>query len=484
MHDSQVEDRLRRILRTEGEEIPFTVTTAELERRLIARRRAASGRRLSWVAAGLAAIAVGGMVAVSNGWISPPGVATQPSPTPATTAMPSRAATPSLPSPATVNGLGPIARQPDAPVLLEAPPQISDGTADVFEVGASALDLFIRIRLACVGDDQVEVTAGTHAPEFVPCRSAEGTGDPAHQPSVTEYPVDHLPYRVVVDAPAGFAYTILVEHVTLPDSLPPLDPSESGASGVLAFDATSESDRPGTGPDAGTVTRAVGSMPEALVRELQFVCLGPGTMIVAIGQIGSPTASTSTTTLCSGQPRTFDDGTGNPGTLDVYVTTDTRTAWHVIGSKVGELPAFEPPALYATSWFDGEGRGEAATRGVVGCTFDWTLADGRKGTVDCMSNPQPELADLPRVVVAPGGEVRFEIEPPWTVSAPIVKVTSLALGQTTEPIALPFTSDAGRIIHVPIGLKADEYFLTVEMSGKSTGASFRGPYVYVISVEP
>jgi hypothetical protein len=98
MHDTQVEDRLRRILRNEGEDLPFTITTAELERRLAARRRAAGGRRLSLVAAVVAAIAVGGMVAVSNGWVTPPGVATQPGPTPTPTVAPTTSATPTYPA--------------------------------------------------------------------------------------------------------------------------------------------------------------------------------------------------------------------------------------------------------------------------------------------------------------------------------------------------------------------------------------------------
>jgi hypothetical protein len=98
MHDTQVEDRLRRILRSEGEDLPLTITTAELERRLAARRRAAGGRRLSLVAAVAAAIAVGGMVAVSNGWVTPPGVATQPGPTPTPTLTPTASVVPTYPA--------------------------------------------------------------------------------------------------------------------------------------------------------------------------------------------------------------------------------------------------------------------------------------------------------------------------------------------------------------------------------------------------
>ena len=43
MHDSQIEEQLRGVLRAEGDGIPLTITAAELERRLAARRSATAG---------------------------------------------------------------------------------------------------------------------------------------------------------------------------------------------------------------------------------------------------------------------------------------------------------------------------------------------------------------------------------------------------------------------------------------------------------
>ena len=43
MHDTQIEEQLRGVLRAEGDAIPLTITTAELERRLAARRRRRAG---------------------------------------------------------------------------------------------------------------------------------------------------------------------------------------------------------------------------------------------------------------------------------------------------------------------------------------------------------------------------------------------------------------------------------------------------------
>ena len=67
MHDANLEERLRSVLRQEGDGLPFTITTEELERRLALRRRERNGRRLSLMAAGLAAVAVGTIFALGGG---------------------------------------------------------------------------------------------------------------------------------------------------------------------------------------------------------------------------------------------------------------------------------------------------------------------------------------------------------------------------------------------------------------------------------
>ena len=98
MHDTNLDERLRSVLRQEGDGLPFTITTDELERRLLLRRRERNGRRLSLMAAGLAAVAVGAIFALSNGWLAnAPVVGTDstPSPAPTTTVAPSGSPAPS-----------------------------------------------------------------------------------------------------------------------------------------------------------------------------------------------------------------------------------------------------------------------------------------------------------------------------------------------------------------------------------------------------
>ena len=69
MLDTRLEERLRAALRAADDDLPMTVTSAELERRLATRRRQRNGRRLSLVAAAVAVVAISSIVAISNGWI-------------------------------------------------------------------------------------------------------------------------------------------------------------------------------------------------------------------------------------------------------------------------------------------------------------------------------------------------------------------------------------------------------------------------------
>lgn len=112
MHDTNLDERLRSVLRQEGDGIPFTITTDELERRLLLRRRERNGRRLSLMAAGVAALAVGAIFALNNGLLAnAPVVGTDatPSPAPSTSVAPSGSPAPSAtpePSPRTADPLG------------------------------------------------------------------------------------------------------------------------------------------------------------------------------------------------------------------------------------------------------------------------------------------------------------------------------------------------------------------------------------------
>lgn len=140
MHDANPEERLRSVLRQEGDGLPFTITPDELERRLALRRRARNGQRLSLLAAGVAALAVGTIFALGSGWFRDDDVAAHPSPSPSTSANPSPAATPE-PTPrgadplgesgqaVLVTPVGPDGRRPDAFEVTRYDPAAQETTA-------------------------------------------------------------------------------------------------------------------------------------------------------------------------------------------------------------------------------------------------------------------------------------------------------------------------------------------------------------------
>ena len=94
MHDSRIEDLLRRTFRVEAETLAFTITTSLLEERLAERRRLARSNRRWLAAAAIAAVAVtGSILALTQfrGEIPPtgatPGPSASPSPLPEASAL-------------------------------------------------------------------------------------------------------------------------------------------------------------------------------------------------------------------------------------------------------------------------------------------------------------------------------------------------------------------------------------------------------------
>jgi hypothetical protein len=130
MHDQRLEEQLRGALRVDGDALPFTITESELERRLTMRRRDHFGRRLSLLAAGVAVLAVAGLVGFGNGWVRLPAVGIVASPSPSTSASPSVA--PSVaptPTPtATPTPSTPATATPAAAATFRPAPDLGDPT--------------------------------------------------------------------------------------------------------------------------------------------------------------------------------------------------------------------------------------------------------------------------------------------------------------------------------------------------------------------
>jgi hypothetical protein len=111
MHDGGLEERLRGVLRGEGDALPMTITTAELERRLALRRRERIGRRSGFIAAALAVVALGAWAVTSGQRSQAPSVGS------AATPAPSESSAPSLP----------VGCDPIDPGASDVPPELIIG---------------------------------------------------------------------------------------------------------------------------------------------------------------------------------------------------------------------------------------------------------------------------------------------------------------------------------------------------------------------
>jgi hypothetical protein len=97
MHDEMLERRLRATLRDDARQLPFTITAAELERRLVLRDRSLGGRRLGLLLAAAVGIGLFGIGGAMGGLFDAP-IPSLPTPSPVAEATgPVPATTPPLP---------------------------------------------------------------------------------------------------------------------------------------------------------------------------------------------------------------------------------------------------------------------------------------------------------------------------------------------------------------------------------------------------
>ena len=396
MHDTQIEEQLRGVLRAEGDGIPLTITTAELERRLAARRRATGGRRLRWVAAAVAAMAVVSIVAAGNGWLKLPAIGTVPSPSPSASAAPPTQRT-AVPSFEPVPGVGRIEPPEGSTVLREVLPTTFAGEdSGEYNAGLPADQYVVNVAVGCVGSGLI-LTEGSHS------WSIECDSSPAVEPMIARIDVPTEEGRLALrwEAQPGVGYTILVTMSVLPASLPVLEPFDGTTTTVI--DASSGFDRP-TGEATGShVTQSVGILPDATDYAINLVCLGPGEMPYALGQPGRGDFVLSSTITCDGNPKNefFSNGAGAPGPHEVYITTDSRTAWHarisVSGAVPSARPTSPPPAARPPL-----GRPDEAilVRPIGGSS---TTPDSLEVTrFDPMDQTSVVIATIPGTVVPPG----------------------------------------------------------------------------------
>jgi hypothetical protein len=215
MHDTRLEDRLRQVLRAEGDSLPLTVTVDRLETRLRLRRAERANRRLALVTAAALVVAVGagGGFLLSNRATNPP-VAASSSPS---ASAPAAAASPSASPAVSLAPVGDI-----DPYLgwetygrLNGPGGNPEATLNG-ELPQSGGHLLVST--ACEGTGTLTITATVDDTWTVDCPAT--SADPFR---VMPYLGDATKFEVRVTASGSLAYEVLVEGSDVPLHIPPVE---------------------------------------------------------------------------------------------------------------------------------------------------------------------------------------------------------------------------------------------------------------------
>jgi len=318
MHDSQIEERLRSVLRDEGQHLPQTITTAELERRLATRRRQARGRRISLLAAAVAVVAVVVIGALGNGWLRP-AIGSQASPSPTNDASPSSSL-----------GLAPIVQAVDGRLVAEILPTVAAaGDTRAVHGDVAAGDYVVSVKVECIGRGAISFTDRTHIVETT-CTDTAAL-DPSFQPEPTLVPIVNGSFDTTLTVAPGLTYAMLVETVPLPDHIPLL----ALPKGAIAMSSTSV--RPNTDAPRTSTNTASGRM-DGPTEWIQVVCLGPGVVAYTLGPVDHSVPATSSEAICDGVPHQEEIAVDFAGSQIISVTTDGRIAWQLVATRSGPLP--------------------------------------------------------------------------------------------------------------------------------------------------
>jgi hypothetical protein len=156
MPDVTIEGGLRSAFQAESDHLGLTITTAELERRLVVRRRSRSGRRIQLLAAAIAIVVFAGIAALSNGWLRAPAIGGTVTPAPSATSSPTSSGL--QPIPATPGRIEVTRIDPTAPT--DPVDRTFEGTVHGAYLGDGTVDFFVDERqqhVDCSSDGESSV---------------------------------------------------------------------------------------------------------------------------------------------------------------------------------------------------------------------------------------------------------------------------------------------------------------------------------------
>jgi len=481
MHDTGLEERLRSVLRQEGDSLPFTITSDELERRLVLRRRDRNGRRLSLMAAGLAAVAVGAIFALSNGWLAnAPAVGADVSLSPAPTA--SSAPTPA-PSIDPLAALPVLVQDPESLAfhMTEGPGDPADPDPNPGGIGLDGVPMEAReagIKVVCLGPDSAFLVWGTIndqtavASESFAC---DGTIRDFRYDIAARQPM--LGYSLMFEASPRTAYRVLVESFgATNDPVPTALPSFATPDGRVVLDAKMTSGTPAGGPAAPP--GETGSVPPRGFYRVAMVCLGEGSARWSIGAEGERDFVAAGDVPCDGAAIGFEPAEGIPqGETTVWVsTTDPGSSWHIVITDPHGAPSFIAPQL---NMWNGTEIGVPTVAGLAQCVSHGEGGDSCAGAYSARDGAA-------EVSIPLGGEVTFSLADGWEMREARVTAIPRAVARSdpfataTDVIYYPAGGD--QLTASLAGLEAGEWIIRVAGGGTKDGDSFGAFYDIPVTV--
>lgn len=504
MHDGQVEDRIRAVLRAEGDALPLTITTEELERRLAVRRRERLGGRAGLLAAGLAVVAIGSIVATSGGWFraAPVGNLPDGSSAPTTrTSSPSEAALP-------CTTIEPDAADQPPTINLGATPGDSiayGGALGAYQIGSRAdgvegswlsvdaealkpihggppterLEVIANNPDAClIGVTVDAVPFGQVGPPVLPvaglAMSAARVIEFALPPSGDWLVRVHADFATAsgVEAWSETYFRVVVPDATagateLPGVLPDLEPPP----GTILVDFMNDADPP-FAATGDTGERMAGEAAPRSQYRVDFVCLGSVPAHWAIGFEGGLAFLAAGDQVCNGTPGTYVIERGLPTTsLPVIVGGDARTAWHIVVSTVRGEPAFIPPVLRmietgntegAVGAAEAYGRCVSTAEGSDPCAGEWSVLDGAS-----------------QVRIPTGSRLTFGLADGWLIDE--ARVTAAVTDQVranaiVTEYSVGFTETGSLQVTLPIDLGRGSWILRISLNATRGEATFGAHY--------
>jgi hypothetical protein len=449
MHEESIERRLRGALHEEADPLPFTITAAELERRLALRRRSFAGRRLTLLLAAAVGISLFGVGGALSGLFDQK----QPTPTaPVSIFMPTSGPTEAVPvSLPNLDDL--VGVDPDSVLVAQAHGP-ADGpaaaTGDV-EVAPSSVVLGTfagggqyRLGVACLGPSTLVVDVrdpGSRGPDSGPTVGCDGsvyeqTVDSPQPRSVGFRLTGQASWRAVVRGPA------LAAEPGEGDAIPPAPATEQELVRVdaLAIDPAAEA-----WGSAGLLAQEIGAIAPRESYSITSLCTGPSPIRIVFGdQVdGRLVADTETELACTlrslqgtylgiaqpngsrvfvaGRPHQQVSVLVSSAMPPVALTTDLP-GWQLSGG-LGPEYAFETHGMS----FGGAGVGEDHIEVVMACTgtepIEVAVEDAITQTFSATCAPDGATTSRTFKVTESGVRVRF-VAPKGTWTALSILVPS------------------------------------------------------------